>query len=438
MKRSLLIAVLAITSLLLAGCKERQRASLPSLDVVKLSEREAYRYNKVLVEVKECEALMSAIDKNATNAQIAQLITKVRALRYSYSSEGMNHATIEHCKALCQRIKSMQDKVGPLIEEKYRSKRGLELFSFSDTLLTETCTTPLYLNAGEMVYFKMSASEKVGFSLNSYDLHRPLKYFETNSLCDSLKIDHSGIYTFDIIPALKSRCYSSLRVSVHTNNVDNVFRQKVISETVACNKEDYGAKAVKTIKMINIFESPRQFTLRGHLKATFSGNAKAVVSVPIPTGATDILYSLRVATSEQGHSSDGEFHNNLTNSYKKVKLLGLPIYEKEKRHGLLVRLLDDNRPIHQEDAYCNMYLFRESSQAKQFQDGTKAVSSLEYDVDYSTIGTQSCNGRIPTDGAKTLYLGFENERMRYVSYLWIEVVAIVPTTEYYTTKYSVQ
>ena len=85
-----------------------------------------------------------------------------------------------------------------------------------------------------------------------------------------------------------------------------------------------------------------------------------------------------------------------------------------------------------------MYLFRESSQAKQFQDGTKAVSSLEYDVDYSTIGTQSCNGRIPTNGAKTLYLGFENERMRYVSYLWIEVVAIVPTTEYYTTKYSVQ
>jgi hypothetical protein len=84
-----------------------------------------------------------------------------------------------------------------------------------------------------------------------------------------------------------------------------------------------------------------------------------------------------------------------------------------------------------------MYVFRNQSQAKQFQDGTKSASNLNYDVDYSTIGTQSCNGRIATKGAKTIYLAFENERMRYTNYLWIEVEAVVPNKVYYRTKYKV-
>ena len=84
-----------------------------------------------------------------------------------------------------------------------------------------------------------------------------------------------------------------------------------------------------------------------------------------------------------------------------------------------------------------MYVFRNKTQAKQFQDGSQPVSKLSYDVDYSTLGTQSCNGRIPVKGQKTIYLAFENERMRYTNYLWVEVEAIVPNTVYYRTKYSI-
>ena len=53
------------------------------------------------------------------------------------------------------------------------------------------------------------------------------------------------------------------------------------------------------------------------------------------------------------------------------------------------------------------------------------------------VGAQSCNGRIPSNGASKIYLGFENVRVRYTNYLWVEAVAIIPTTEYYTTKYSI-
>ena len=192
--------------------------------------------------------------------------------------------------------------------------------------------------------------------------------------------------------------------------------------------------------MAKCFDEPRKFTLRGQLKAAFSGSAKALVAVQVPTGATDILYSMRIATSEQDKSSDGEFHENLATSYKKVKFLGLPLYEKEKNGNvnLFSKLLGDNRPLREEDAYCNMYVFRNQSQAKQFQDGTKAASVLNYDVDYSTLGTQSCNGRIPVKGLKTIYLAFENERVRFTNYLWVEVEAVVPKTEYFTTKYSIE
>ena len=119
-------------------------------------------------------------------------------------------------------------------------------------------------------------------------------------------------------------------------------------------------------------------------------------------------------------------------------MLGLPVYESTKSSGILNMILDDNRPIRDEDAYCNMYVFRNQSQAKKFQDGTHAASALTYDVDYSTLGTQSCNGRIPVNGSKTIYLGFENERMRYTNYLWVEAVAVIPTTIYHKEKYTIK
>ena len=149
------------------------------------------------------------------------------------------------------------------------------------------------------------------------------------------------------------------------------------------------------------------------------------------SSATDVLYSMRIDTDEYDRSEDGKFHEKLNASYKKIKFLGLPLYEKERSSGLLNALLEDNRPKRDEDAYCNMYVFRNQSQAKQFQDGTKPASQLSYDVDYSTLGTQSCNGRIPAKGSKTIYLGFQNERMRYANYLWVEAEVIVPNTVYF-------
>ena len=100
-------------------------------------------------------------------------------------------------------------------------------------------------------------------------------------------------------------------------------------------------------------------------------------------------------------------------------------------------LLGENQPPREEEAYINMYVFYSADQAKKFQDGANPAK-LQYNIDYSTMGTQSCNGRIPTKGNRTIYMGYQNERVRYNNYIWLEAVSAVPNTEYLKTEYVVK
>lgn len=416
----------------------KQTEFLPE-ETVQLSEREAYRYNKALAEVESVVALMQSCRTSKDAKTYEQMLAKSRGLKYVYNSEGMNNLTIEHCEKLKIRISNLKDTVETFVEQNMPKSSLLSLVSQPNKLLEEDNTIAFYLYAGEKIFIEMSSKQAVSLKFSNVDICKTLKSYKTNNINDSLRIEYSGIYTIDM--SSSEKCYVSLEVGVRPKSADAVHSRKTVySEVVECKKEDWGAKRVESIELKKIFDEPRKFTLRGNLKAAFSGNSKALVAVTIPAGATDILYSMRIATSENNRSSDGEFHNDLVNSYKKVRLMGLPVYEKEKsgRSGLISSLLDDNRPLRDGDAYCNMYVFRNQSQAKQFQDETKMASELSYDVDYSVIGSQSCNGRIPVNGLKTIYLAFENERMRYTNYLWVEAEAVVPKTIYYRTKYTAQ
>ena len=82
--------------------------------------------------------------------------------------------------------------------------------------------------------------------------------------------------------------------------------------------------------MTPILDEPRKFTLRGQLKAAFSGSYRGLVAIEVPAGATDILYRMRISTNEADRGSDGEFDRNMNASYRKIKALGLPIYESTK------------------------------------------------------------------------------------------------------------
>ncbi|MBR8713337.1 hypothetical protein [Porphyromonas levii] len=425
-----LLQALLISS---SGCGKKTQ----SQNEVILSEREEYRYDKTHSSVEELTLLLKESESTNSIESFQKFFEGWDSLDYSYNPEGMNSATIAHCENLIEQIRLLKENAKSIINSKISSSEKFYLVSNHNVLIESSKVFPIYLKQGEILSVDASVSESVTVVISNADLRKAIHTRKGKTINEEIDIDYDGIYLIEILAT--KPCRANIEIGLQTRNYDSITaRPKLVSIEVACNKGDWGAKKVDTIKLKNIFEEPRKFTLRGQLKALFSGNSKATVPLSIPTGATDILYSLRISTSEQSIDSDGKFGDNLAYSYKKIKVLGLPLYEKEKRRGLLTTLLDGNRPIREEDAYCNLYLFRNQTQAKQFQDGLKKVSELDYDIDFSMVGTQSNNGQIPTQGANHLYLGFENERMRFTNYIWLEVVAIIPTTEYFATHYSIR
>lgn len=128
----------------------------------------------------------------------------------------------------------------------------------------------------------------------------------------------------------------------------------------------------------------------------------------------------------------------MESNYKTIKFLGLPVYEStNSKTSILRELLNRHKPVREEDAYCNIYVFTNGDMARRFQN-KEDVAKLKYNIDLSSFGTQSCNGRIPCKGLKTIYLGFENERFTKVVYLWLEAVATMPVTQYSMEQYSLE
>ena len=395
-------------------------------------------YSKALEQAQKLDHLVSTADFSVfTGKELIDLYEISSGLYYDYDPMTLKEEQKAACEELKARIAKLRTEIPQKAKEQIHRLR-VTPWATGDKLFEKTEVFPVYLKRGEKLYWEFIAQKPMTIKVSNYNSRTTLKTYAGRHLVeDSLTIAHDAIYLVEVNP--QGTQYIDMDVNYKVTDMARLIAVTPIkSEQVECSKGDFGAVAVQGVSMRKAFEQPRKFTLRGQLKAAFSGSAIALVAVQVPAGATDMLYSMRIDTSESGRSEDGQFHDNLTRSYKRIKFMGLPLYERSSSNGLLNTLLDDNRPIRDEDAYCNMYVFRSQTQAKQFQDGTKPASELSYDVDYSTLGTQSCNGRIPTKGSKTIYLGFENERVRYTNYLWVEADVVVPNTVYYTTKYTVE
>lgn len=427
MKRlAIILSILAVCS-----CISGSESAEP-----RMSEKAKILYNKAETKIADVENRVNLLEKGMDAQQIVLLLTQVRDLEYRFDSTGMNRAAIDKCKALQQRIAEIQTLALEKAEAILLQSR-VSVYDGEDFLIENMTEYPVYLEKGDRLYYDIKLQNAVSVKLYNMDAKSTVKSYNKASISDSLVVAYSGIYLLEI--KAQASQYASVKITYNTDNIDRLYNPKSVrSETVSCSKSDFRSYAVKAIKMKNIFEEPRKFTLRSQLKSIVSGSSIALAPIQIPSGATDILYSMRISTSEQDRSADGMFHEGMSIRYNQIKFLGLPLYERNQGSGILNMLLDDNRPLREEDAYCNMYLFRSQSEGKKFQDSSASASSLKYDVDYSTVGTQSCNGRIPVNGASKLYLGFENVRMRYTNYLWVEAVAVIPTTEYYSTQYTVE
>lgn len=411
--------------------------SLPSCEQYKLRKQTMSEYSDLFSKVQELEHTINTSNfKTLAGEELIEIYELGKELYYDFNPLGLNPDQITACEALKERVRILKGEIIAKAEAEIADFK-ISPYSMDDHLLEKAQTYPVYLLKGEKLQWRINAQKPMTVKLCNADARTVIKtYTGKTSVVDSLEIQNTAIYFLEVIPG--SAQYIDLNINYKVKELARLRNATpIMTEQVDCSKGDFGAVAVPGVKMHNIFEEPRKFTLRGQLKSAFSGSSIAMVPIIIPAGTTDILYSMRMATSEQDRSSDGEFHDNMTRTYKQIKFMGLPLYEKSTSNGILNTLLDDNRPLRDEDAYCNMYVFRSQTEAKKFQDGKATAGDLKYDLDYSTVGTQSCNGHIPSNGASKIYLGFENVRVRYTNYLWVEAIAVIPTTEYYTTKYSI-
>ena len=399
-----------------------------------MSAAQLAEYNETVAKVQQVENLLDVVP-NMEADDILQLSHLADQLCYTYNAEGFDSASIANCQVLQQRIEQLKQTIHQTIKDNLHNI-PVSVVNDDDCLVEKKTAYPVYLKRGEKLHVNIKTKRSATLKVYNYNSHSTLKTLTDKTAFNfDMEIENTAIYLVELNPGTSSQ-YASIHITYTTNHLDRLTPVTVNERTVEAKSGDFRAWSVKGIKMTPILDEPRKFTLRGQLKTMFSGSYRGLVAIEVPAGNTDILYRMRISTNEADRSSDGEFKDNMNASYRKIKSLGLPVYESTRSSGILKTILGEYTPLREEDAYINMFVFGSSSQAKKFQDD-KPTNQLSYDVNSSIMGMQSSNGRIPVKGRSVIYLGFENERMRYNNYVWIEVLASKPINEYFKTEYYI-
>ncbi len=438
--RKILLPLIGVVMLCACGRADSSRSSLLEEEEYEnphMPKAEAQKYGKALNRLEDIDVLLKSYMANKTEERFSSLAQMYAELTYNYDDSRMDAEGKRQSMLLQARTDSARLAVGETLKEELATMR-FPLVNEEDLLIESAKTWPVYLQKGTKLHYAMKTGGTVNMRLINADAHNVLKnYVGKKQLKDSVAIQNSAIYLVELTP--KGTAYIDLNVSQQYADMSQINEEKkrIRVDTVECGANEFMAVKVQGIRMNSVFQEPKKVTLRSVGKSFFSGSSRAVVPVPVPKGCTDLLYSLRISTNEGDRSDDGKFDSRMTESYKHVRFLGLPLYETNNSHSNLFReLLYSNKPVREEEAYCNVYVFTSQTEAKKFQDG-KDPSEIKYNIDLSLMGTQSCNGRIPTKGLSTIYLGFSNERFRYSNYLWLEVIASSPNNEYYRLKYTI-
>lgn len=410
-----------------------------------LNEQEQALYDEALAEYDKVKAQIIAVNTSTSDAELNKLIRQIRRLSYSQDLRGLNEEVLVKCNDLALQIANLQESCTTpeaLLTYRQRLSEGTTgdlseamLINKNEMLLEGLSRFPIYLLRGDSIQLSLK-SEQEGLQLTVYNMDKEasLAQWKGSRLTESVAIPNSAIYMVELsAPQSSARTYVDLSVVLLRGEKD----PRSISESwVKCQRGDFLARQVEEIETVPLFDEPRKVGLRSQLKALFSGNKRVVIPLNVPSGVHELVYSLRISTNEQTQSGDGQFNERFLSDYHQVKLFGLTAYESTRSNDFIDKVLFNTRPPREEDAFCNMYVFHSQREAKKFQDTPDGAVKFNYDVDRSQMGTQSCNGRIPVKAKGSIYLGFENAKVRYDNYIWLEVLGLRKATKYYKLKYT--
>lgn len=438
MKIKLFLVGLFCLSFFMVSCGEDANEETQEMDenyiedVNEETQKMDENYISLKSEVVRLQAEVDGLPYTVSSEEYFEIVNDFNKLEIPYYDE-TDKATVK----LYERLETDMKKLTQSIYAIFTPGKHDFVFNIlnrEDYLMGNAETLPVYLHKGETLVMEMDFEKKMSVVLYNNDSQSEMKrYKKVTEVRDSMTARYSAIYLIELLP--NGRTYTNVSLTIKSEKGECISNPMQVScNTEDCEKKDFRAVKIEGIEMNPLFEEPKKFTLRGQLKAMFSGSSRALVALQVPKGTKDLLYSLRVSTNETASSSDGEFYSNMDLSYRNIRFMGLPVYESKRGVGLISTILGENVPPREEDAYINMYVIMNADDARKFQNGA-LIDQVKYNLDYSTVGTQSCNGRIPVKGQKTIYLGFENERMRYNNYVWLEVIGSMPKTSYVREVY---
>lgn len=425
-----------------AGCGQSNKKDA-KLD--KISELEQMKYDNIS---QKLDLLCSKAQSAHTDLDLQAIYTELSQIEYDYNPNGMGERAQQKCQELKERLAVLQASPSSLlpssqtaptytVASESTSFSGKGLISRRHMKVDAVKRYPYYFKAQDQLRISLTPHGSALVSLFDINHQKRLKQWHVQgTLQEQVTMPSDGIYMIELRPD-GGELIADIALSYE--GVDNDKRPRVSERTVSCKQGDFLAEATESVRVSPVFKEPKKVGLRGNLKSFFSGKSRALISVPVPAGSDAILYSLRISTNEKTAPSDGKFAENLSLASKQIKLLGIKVYEKcTISSSVIDRLLFNTRPAREEDAFCNMYVLTDATQAKKFQDETASSGHYKYDVEQSQMGTQSCNGELKPKGRKTIYLGFENERMRYDNYIWLEVASLTHTKEYSRPVYFIR
>lgn len=404
-----------------------------------ISERDSLLYENTKAKYIELNKRFRSGELIKGTDEYSEFESEVSALRYSFELNNMSEEYANKSAELKSDIDLFKKYVlsGDIIDnetttDNTNGSNYAFLVKKQDVLLSSTQRHPFYLYRGDKLYLSAKSNKNFDIRLYNADSQEEIAKWKS-SMNDTINISNDAIYLLEI------KASKGLYIDYSISYNSSKSKLPSVSETQEeCAKKDFLAREVDAIDMIKIFEEPYKIGLRGQLKAAFSGNMRSIVSIQVPKGCKEVLYSLSISTNERTQQNHkGDFDERLRTYYKRIKILGKTIYEKETSSDLIDGLLFNTRPAREEDAFCNMYVFTNRSDAKRFQDSKEGAKNFAYDVDNSRMGTHSCNGRLNNIKSNVVYMGFENERVRYDNFISLEVVGVKSVKKYFRPVYSV-
>ena len=323
--------------------------------------------------------------------------------------------------------------------EKVKKLDYIEVFSKEGIFTKENSYQKAFYGLSkDSIKVNFKADKKIrSFKIVEEKSGRVVKTYTSNKVDFNFDVYYDNPYS--VIIDFKEETYFDLKISRKPSSIDNKLAScQLIRDSVLVNQKTNRSIKGKKMVQTKVFNEPKKFVVSKSF--SLSGEPKVYAPVEFPKNTVEFIYTLRISGEADKLSEDGTLYNQINRSYKKVKVLGLPLWESEGQGTSITREILNSlfNPKKDEDYTLNVFFFEKQSAIKKFLNysGEDFSSAFAYDINNSAISTQSRIGLIKKPKSGFSYIGLQTNSTFSDTYAWLDVVALSESNFYYEIRYK--